>query len=208
VQVPQFADADYLREKWETSFSKVISGDDQILVDLRGNLGGTFYGGLHFLSLFLCEPTEVGKLTTKNPKSSAVFPLSPQMTDQIQTLMKAGELILKTPRSQSCFKNKVTILLNQETASMAEIVALVLKEQRQAVLLGGSSAGETTIGFWYDYDEVVPGAQLTIPEARFISKENRDLEGQGLVPDQRLFEKSEHWKNGQDSLIEQIIHQN
>lgn len=210
IEVPQFSDNDYAESKinWAQSFSDLIRPQDQIILDLRGNLGGTFYAGMHFLSLFLCEPTQIGKLTTKNPQASALFPLSPQMADQIQTLMEVGELILETPRSQVCLKNKIQILINQETASMAEIVSVVLKEQRQAFLHGTSTAGETTIGFWYDYDEIVPGAQLTIPEARFISKQSRDLEGQGLAPDYRLFDKAEHWKLGKDSLIYQIINQN
>lgn len=230
IEVPQFSDSDYTGPndeitnsseaneddviktkfdfKWARSFSELIRPQDQIILDFRGNLGGTFYAGMHFLSLFLCEPTQVGKLTTQNPKASAVFPLSPQMTEQIQTLMEVGELILETPRSEVCIQNKIQIVTNQETASMAEIVSVVLKEQRQALLHGTSTAGETTIGFWYDYDEIFPGAQLTIPEARFISKQNRDLEGQGLSPDYRLFDKAEHWKLGKDSLIQQIINQN
>lgn len=208
IEVPQFADLFYAEKNWSSIFTAVIRPEDRILIDLRGNRGGTFYAGLQFLSLFFCTSTEVGRLTTQNPQSVGLFPLTPKMSEQIFTVRNWGELILKTPSSSVCLQNKLSLLINQETASLAEMIAVILKEKKKVQVFGSTSSGQTMIGFWYPISDVYPGAQLLIPEARFVSPQELDLEGSGVRPDTELFERGEDLKKGVDSLVLQITDQN
>lgn len=74
----------------------------------------------------------------------------------------------------------LVVLVNEETASAAEIVAGALRDRDVAVLVGTRTYGKATV----QHLERLPGGNaLLITVAKYLTPKGRDIHGQGLEPD-------------------------
>jgi len=77
----------------------------------------------------------------------------------------------------------VIALVDQGTASAAEILAAALRDHGRAKLVGTPTYGKGTVQTFYDLED---GAGLKLTTARYYTPKGNSLESKGLVPDVRV----------------------
>jgi len=75
---------------------------------------------------------------------------------------------------------EITVLVNAGTASAAEILALALRDQRDAVILGQPTFGKNAVQIAFELDN---GGEFNVAVARWLSPEGTTVAGTGVVPD-------------------------
>jgi len=77
----------------------------------------------------------------------------------------------------------IIALVDQGTASAAEILAAALHDHGRAKLVGVPTYGKGTVQTFYDLDD---GSGLKLTTARYLTPNGNSLESKGIVPDQRV----------------------
>jgi carboxyl-terminal processing protease len=77
----------------------------------------------------------------------------------------------------------ITVLVDQGTASAAEILAAALRDNGRAKLVGEPTYGKGTVQTFYD---LADGAGLKLTTARYYTPKGNSLESKGLVPDVKV----------------------
>lgn len=77
----------------------------------------------------------------------------------------------------------IIALVDQGTASAAEILAAALHDHGRARLVGLPTYGKGTVQTFYDLDD---GSGLKLTTARYLTPNGNSLESKGIVPDQRV----------------------
>jgi carboxyl-terminal processing protease len=133
-------------------------GVQAIALDLRNNYGGLLTAGIDTARLFLTDGTI------------------------LQQKYRGQEMdTYKADRPGPFSALPLTVLVNQNTASAAEIIAGALKEHQRAKLIGTRTYGKDTIQLVYD---LKGGASLHITAAKWwIPGLEPPLGGNGLQPD-------------------------
>lgn len=206
LAVPSFRSS-YFDEKNLDRLREDLKKYKKIVVDLRGNAGGNFVAGLRFLSLFMCESQEVGKLIKpKFPEEvSAELPNTLQDTEQLKVLDVSKEVVLRTYQNSNCYKGIVRVLVDGRTASVAELVAQALKDYRQATVEGAPSRGHLLVGVWYPMPEVGQGVEISIPEAVYETTLGRRIEHHGVEVDRVLYYDIAEIQAGIDSWVKNVL---
>jgi carboxyl-terminal processing protease len=227
LRVPSFR-AEYFAEgAWKKTVTSLTTARE-IIIDLRGNLGGNFVAGLRFLSPFLCEPSKVGYLirppsrssTPASAESSAMESseslaekiLPDELDDEVQIdiVNQTRRVKLATFAGYPCVgaKAQMDVLVDAGTASTAEMVAQALKDFRHAGVRGAKSAGQLLVGLWYPAPEVGDGVKISIPEAVYETSSGHRIEGPGVKLDEVLYYHLEDFQNGEDSWIKTVSRRN
>lgn len=146
-----------------------------LIIDLRNNPGGLFDTTIGLSSLFLPENTEVGRTVGKKEtiyeaSLGKFFPLFP-IKNEIASNLKQVPL---------------AVLINEGTASGAEILALSLKETNRATLLGRNTFGRGSI---QTVKQLGPDTALKITTSVWQSLKNYTLSNTGVIPDYYLDKK-------------------
>jgi carboxyl-terminal processing protease len=133
--------------------------DPRVLVlDLRGNPGGLYDQAVRVADLFL---------------SSGVI---------VKVVSRAGKSVeierARAPGTWSSFP--MIALVDQASASAAEIVAAALKDNRRATLLGLPTYGKGSVQTFLD---LADGSGLKLTTARYYTPAGNSLEGAGIQPD-------------------------
>lgn len=136
-------------------------GATHFIIDLRNNGGGLLQVGVETARLFLHE----GVIIQQQYRSRKVETF----------LVESPGPLVDLP---------LVILVNQGTASAAEIIAGVLQAHNRAILVGAPTFGKDTIQFVYDLQD---GSSLHVTAGRWwIPELDPPLPGNGLQPDVRL----------------------
>jgi len=77
----------------------------------------------------------------------------------------------------------VIALVDQGTASAAEILAAALHDHGRAKLVGTPTYGKGTVQTFYDLDD---GSGLKLTTARYYTPNGKSLESKGIIPDVRI----------------------
>lgn len=202
IKVPSFRAEFFDEERWNRFISKVPR-TSSLIVDLRGNGGGNFVAGLRFLAPFMCGEQEIGFLIKPRSRKAVEAVLPDDLRDEEQlTVLDAHDLIrLKTKTAPRCLTSRVTVLVDSQTASTAEMVAQALRDYLDARILGVSSAGQLLVGVWYDFPELGEGWRVSIPEAVYQTRRGKRLEGAGVRVDRELYYELKEMIKGYDSWI-------
>ncbi|WP_255490014.1 S41 family peptidase [Bdellovibrio sp. KM01] len=201
LEVPSFR-AEFFKDEKIKPIADELKKYRSVVIDLRNNAGGNFVAGLRFLSMFICEPTLVGRL--EKPKSNLGKAEMPDILNdekQLEILEKSREVNLRTFRSANCFAGSLKVLVDGRTSSVAEMVGQALKEYKGAPLRGAPSRGQLLVGVWYPMDELAPGVQISIPEALYISGKGHRIEGHGVQLDKVLYYNLPQMQAGIDSWV-------
>ncbi|WP_413557895.1 S41 family peptidase [Bdellovibrio sp. HCB209] len=201
LEVPSFR-ADFFKDEKLKAIAAGMRDTRSVIIDLRNNAGGNFVAGLRFLSLFICEPTLIGKL--EKPKSHDGKAEMPNLIDdekQLEILEKNREVSLRTFRNPGCYTGNIKVLVDSKTSSVAEMVSQGLKEVKGAVLRGAPSRGQLLVGVWYPMEEIASGVQISIPEALYVSAKGRRIEGNGVELDKVLYYNLPQMQSGIDSWV-------
>lgn len=196
----------YFGEEKISLIRSKIKSTDKIIVDLRGNNGGNFVAGLRLLSIFICQPTTVGFMK-KNRDLGRIGFFENNLGDeyQIEVLNRNDSVGLRTFESKECLPKPVAVLIDAQSKSTAEWVALAFKDVLSVPLFGATSAGELLVGIWYDISHIWNHVvKLSIPEAYYESLNGFLIEGTGVPVDRTLYPSRVDYEQGFDSEIIQI----
>lgn len=131
-----------------------------LILDLRGNPGGSLEGAILSASLFLHRGTEI--VTIKKGRG------------------EGKQTIRRTSDVQAPFTFPLLILLqDRHTASAAEVFTAALVQNRKAVSLGETSFGK---GETQKFVELPDGSALLITYARLLPPAKQHYHGRGLPP--------------------------
>ncbi len=130
---------------------------DGVILDLRGNSGGLLSQGVELADMFL----DAGTICTtrgRHADANQVYKATP------------GDLLNGRP---------MVVLIDQTTASSAELLAMALQENGRAVIVGSPSKGKGTV----QTSVTLPNqAQLIFSWARVFSGEEQFLDKRGVLP--------------------------
>ena len=172
-----------------------IADCDRLIVDLRGNTGGGI-GGLRLMSYLTPDKRQIGySLTSRRARegyareSLRCFGKIPSRKIALLWLAVRygiGDhsicLVTEGLGSQP-FQGRVVILVNEHSASSAEIITAFAKENHLATIVGTKTAGRLLSGSAF---HVGKGFMLGLPVAAYHTWEGQLLEGSGVTPDFEL----------------------
>ena len=157
-----------------------------LILDLRGNGGGDGEMGLRFAGKFFDDKITVAKIVTRTGK-----PPIPKMPMTLETGNKDGQI----------FSRPIAILINEGTASTAELITNALQEQNRAKIFGTNSCG--CVLAFLDYKPIKGGGELTLSEFGFITPKGKTLEGKGVTPDKIIPITIKDIQNERDAALEE-----
>ena len=131
-----------------------------LVLDLRNDPGGIVDQAIAVADLFLDDGTIV---TIRGRRGSV----------ETQSAHKGGPGV-GVP---------IIALVDQGTASAAEILAAALHDHGRAKLVGLPTYGKGTVQTFYDLDD---GSGLKLTTARYLTPKGNSLESKGIVPDVRV----------------------
>jgi carboxyl-terminal processing protease len=138
----------------------LAAGRKNIILDLRGNLGGYVADAVAIASEFIASGTLCYQ----------------QNSDGVQSEVTA------TPGGRATDESvHVVVLVDGNTASAAEIVAGALQARGRAELIGTKTYGKGVVQEWLPLPNNFGGIHLTI--ARWLTPDNVWIQGKGLQPD-------------------------
>lgn len=148
-----------------------LRGTPGLIIDLRGNPGGSVHAVNLMLERFFREPTELGTATTRNGKP-------------VSMLAGAVEIIRlhRTVRGNpGAYRGPVAILVDGGSASGSELFAGTMQAAGRAKVVGQPSCG-CLLGF-LGYAAIPGGADLAYSEVGFVLTNGHHIEGEGVIPD-------------------------
>lgn len=129
-----------------------------LMVDLRGNPGGLYDQAVRVADLFLAD----GVIVKVSSRGGRIV--------ETETAHRAG--------TWAGFP--MLVLVDQGSASAAEIVAGALQDHARAALLGLPTYGKGSVQTFLDLPD---GSGLKLTTARYFTPRGRSLEGSGIQPD-------------------------
>ncbi|BCL75770.1 hypothetical protein JHS3_15060 [Jeongeupia sp. HS-3] len=138
----------------------------KIVLDLRGNQGGTLLNTTVLASVFLPDGL---KLASYQDKKSASQIDVRSGSASYQQMSKIPDPLSGLP---AYFKTvPMWVLVNEKTAGLAELVAAALQHYQRAIIVGNKTAGDAM-------------AQLgTLGRLEWLDADGESIAGRGVVPD-------------------------
>lgn len=150
-----------------------------IVLDLRGNGGGSVETLTKLTGYFVSEPTMVGDLHTRIGREK--FVAKPD----------------KNP-----ITGRLLILVDSETASASEIFARLMQLAGRGTVYGDHTAGAVMASRFYQYDDYA-GASITVSD--FVLHNGERLERAGVKPDVFVVPPPAYIGRGGDVVLAAIL---
>lgn len=157
----------------EASKSCKEKGTNMVLVDLRNNPGGYLEQAIKVASHWV----EDGKNVVSEKRGGKVIKTHPAQYGQDFAGMKT------------------VVLINEGSASASEILAGALKDYGLAILVGKKSYGKGSV---QEVDPLTGGASIKITIARWYTPNDKNIDKQGIEPDEKVDITVDQIKAGQD----------
>jgi carboxyl-terminal processing protease len=169
---------DTVRKALEDLSSQGMRG---LVLDLRGNPGG-----------LVSELREV---------ATALLPVG---TTVLQMRTRTGRTIMMQTPTQPVISTAlpIVVLVDEGTASAAELLSAAIQESGRGVVEGTKTAGAVEIGITVDLPD---GAGMSVTVARVMTGKGVRLEGQGVTPDQPESLTSVAMDAGHDNQLDRAI---
>lgn len=157
-----------------------IAGAKSLVLDLRSNPGGEVDKMRHFLGLVIPPETPVGTFVSKSIASAYVSAGKGDGRDSV-AIAKWTSHKMKAPKDSTApFKGRIAVLVDQDSASAAEVVANALRELRHAPVIGTRTAGAVLFS---TFEGLPHGFRIQFPVGDYVSVGGTRLEGHPIVPD-------------------------
>ena len=160
LAISRFAEATSADAAGALGQLRAQSGLDVLILDLRADPGGLVDQSIAVADLFL----DGGTIVTIRGRQGSV---------ETQTAHKGGPATAVP----------ILALVDQGTASAAEILAGALRDHGRARLVGLPTYGKGTVQTFFD---LVDGSGLKLTTARYYTPKGNSLESKGLIPDVRV----------------------
>ncbi|MCT4617224.1 MAG: S41 family peptidase [Candidatus Gracilibacteria bacterium] len=172
--------ADHTSEEFEKQLTKLEKEKiDGLIIDLRLNGGGYLFSAVQIASNFIKGDETI--VTTKYKKF---------WQNEVYTSINGGII----------FDKPVVILIDRNSASASEILALAMKDYKKAILVGEKSYGKGSVQAPIPLDN---GDMLKLTIAKWFSPKDKNIDGEGIEPDIEIKFKKEDYKNLYDRQFEQ-----
>lgn len=173
-------------------FKEITDKNVEILIlEASGNRNLSLSSALLIANHLSTKPGNWGSyLTRKWAETGEVIPLP---SNYEKALKKPSEVsgfttdiisekgfYLKTVPSMPVFKGKSYMVINKWSSNVAEALAIYLKNEKLATLVGQKSAGSPVLTHVFDLDKQY---RITIPFAQFYDKNGKCYQGIGVEPD-------------------------
>jgi len=156
-------------------------GSDKIILDLRNNPGGLLHEAQNIAGWFIKK----GDIVTIEDKGDG---------ETEEYLAKGNEMFLDYP---------VVILVNNGSASGAEILAAALRDNRDDVqLIGERTFGKGSV---QEPVDIRGNCLLKITVASWLTPNGELISGDGLTPDVEIEMTEQDYKEGRDPQLEKAI---
>lgn len=170
-------------EQWEEIIDQIEQEKNQnslggIVLDLRNNPGGYLEGAIYIASEFL----EGGAIVHQESASG---------NRQTFSVNRQGRLT----------KDPLVIIVNQGSASAAEIVAGALKEQRNIPIIGQTTFGKGTI---QQSKELPDSSSVHITIARWLLPSGAQIHQKGIEPDIKI---EDNFTSEEDEALQAALDQ-
>ena len=154
-------------------------GAQALILDLRGNPGGLLNQAVSVSDLFLGKGVVV---TQRSRDGKAIVYRS-----------EDGQLAEDVP---------LVVLIDDMSASAAEVVAGALRDRERAILIGQTSFGKGSVQHVYDLKD---GSQLHVTVALWFTPNETPIQGEGLHPDIEI-DAPEAPNTADDPYIQAALH--
>lgn len=215
LKIPSFLAQAIESDRWRRiadEISEMQGRGDRLVVDVRGNAGGSFPAMLRVLGSVSCRNDLVGWIYRDEPpgetwRQSEVAKL--QMKNniaaepQLEQLESDGAISLIPFHERNCFDGPLVVLIDQGTGSVSEIFAQAIKERPRSFVMGWRSAGHVVMARWFQIAGLSSDYTISIPVALYRSAKGQELEGVGVSPDQILTDDLKRWRSPRDPWIEE-----
>jgi carboxyl-terminal processing protease len=191
-----------------------LRGCDRLVVDLRGNTGGGI-GGLRLMSYLTPDKRPVGYSLTKKRAAKGYrredltrFGRIPSQKIALLGLLLRYGLIDKSivvvteGLGPQPYHGRVVILVNQHSASAAEMLAGFAQENHLAAIVGTKTPGRLLSG---SAIKVGHGFVLGLPTAGYFTWQGTLLEGKGVEPEHPVELSYDGLREGHDKQMEKAI---
>jgi C-terminal processing protease CtpA/Prc len=152
---------------------------DGLIIDLRGNDGGSIEGMKRLLARFVVKRQPYGTYVSRTGRNP----------DHIDP---AG------PR----FEGRVAVLVDEMSISGAENMPGIMQLLDLAEVIGGQTPGQLLCGEFSVYQERIG---LVLPTAKLVYVDGRNPEGEGVIPDRPVRLNRRDLLNGVDTQLEAAV---
>lgn len=157
-----------------------FKGAPAVVLDLRGNMGGLGAMAPAIAGLFTC----------------------PKGTSLGTSKMSMGEIRFAVFPRADALDCPLAVLVDERSASTAEILAAGLQEAGRAVVVGTPSAGAVLLSM---VEKLPTGARLQLAFGDYKTPKGRALEGEGAIPDLVVPLARSSLLRGEDNVIEAAL---
>jgi C-terminal processing protease CtpA/Prc len=162
-----------------------VKSSRAVVVDLRGNPGGSVDGLAHFVGFFEPEATVIADMVGR------------QKTEP-----------MKVKPRKPALQGPLVILVDSQSASAAEVFAHHFQRTGRGVVVGDRTSGRVTVARFYSHqigqDVVVPyGIQVAV--ARAVFPDGEELEARGVKPDVLCLPTEEDLREDRDPCLKVAI---
>jgi len=127
------------------------------VLDLRGNTGGYFTGGIDVARLFLPKDALINFVTDK----------------------KRNVVTYQAFEDGAYLSEKLVVLVDGKTASASEILASALQDNKRATLVGSQTFGKAVI---QTVERLSDGSAVVVTIARYETPNHTDINKSGITP--------------------------
>lgn len=163
-------------QEWQEAIAKI--GDMPIVLDLRNNPGGYLEGSVYIASEFLGQ----GKLVV------------------VQQAGDGSKIEHKVLRKGSLLKNKLVVLVNEGSASAAEILSGALKDHNRAKIIGMKTFGKGSVQSPEDFPD---GSGVHITVAKWLRPNGEWIDKKGIEPDVKVEPEKIDESKPRDTTVEE-----
>lgn len=179
IKITQFSpDTSELSQKAAEDFK--AQGVKSIVLDLRNNPGGYLNASVDVSCMWLKQ----GQLVLEE---------------------KRGGIVMKDYECQQTgILNgiKTAVLINEGSASASEITAGALKDNGAATIVGQKSYGKGSV---QEMSNMPGGSILKVTVARWFTPSGKNIDKEGITPDEKVEITDENVKNNQDPQLEKAV---